>query len=80
MISHLISNSRELFIDSNRAISTTKGEKDNKRALELRKKELAKEESKYGITIDEEIDCKWTVYFSKVYFLIRQSNLIMNFV
>ena len=39
---------RDMFVDKSRGISVVMGEKDNKQAMEKRRKNLIKEKLKYG--------------------------------
>ena len=43
------------------------GETDNKKALDQRKKQLAKEKRKYGLGDEEESHMSWEIYYSKVH-------------
>ena len=62
--------SREMFVDKSRGISVVMGEKDNKTAMEKRKKNLIKEKLKFGKTcnMEEEVELNWDHYFTKVRF------------
>ena len=58
---------RDMFVDKNRGISVVMGEKDNKQAMEKRRKNLIKERLKYGKAgIEEEVELKWDHYYTKV--------------
>ena len=58
-----------MFVDKNRGISVVMGEKDNKMAMDKRKKNLIKEKLKYGKNcFEEEVELKWEHYYTKVEF------------
>ena len=42
------------------------GEKDNKKAIDKRKKKLIKEKLKYGKDVVEEVELSWEHYYAKV--------------
>ena len=42
------------------------GEKDNKKAIDKRKKNLIKEKLKYGKDVVEEVELSWDHYYAKV--------------
>ena len=61
-----------MFVDKSRGMAVLMGEKDNKKALDKRKKNLIKEKMKYGKSsrddeIDE-VDLNWEHYYNKVEF------------
>ena len=56
-----------MFVDKSRGISVVMGEKDNKQAMDKRRKNLIKEKLKYGKSgIEEEVELKWDHYYTKV--------------
>ena len=56
-----------MVVDKNRGISVVMGEKDNKQAMDKRRKNLIKERLKYGKAgIEEEV--KWEHYYTEVEF------------
>ena len=56
-----------MFVDKSRGISVVMGEKDNKQAMDKRRKNLIKEKLKYGKAgIEEEVELKWDHYYTKV--------------
>ena len=57
---------REMFVDTNRGMAVTMGEKDNKKAIDKRKKNLIKEQLKYGKGVAEEVELSWDHYYAKV--------------
>ena len=57
---------REMFVDTNRGMAVVMGEKDNKKAIDKRKKNLIKEKIKYGKEVEEEVDLGWDHYYEKV--------------
>jgi hypothetical protein len=62
---------REMFVDKNRGMAVVMGEKDNKKAMEQRKKNIAKEKMKYGRGAgmgaeEDEITLSWESYYNKV--------------
>ena len=74
---------REMFVDTNRGMAVVMGETDNKKALDQRKKKIAKEKMKYGQGAgagneEEEITLSWESYYNKVCFL-QGYILLANF-
>ena len=65
---------REMFVDKNRAVAVVMGEKDNKTAIDKRKKTLVKEKMKYGV--DEEVELSWSYYYSQVLINARQKLFV----
>ena len=50
------------------------GEKDNKKAIDKRKKNLIKEKLKYGKDVVEEVELSWDHYYAKVKSQIKLGN------
>ena len=59
---------REMFVDTNRGMAVVMGEKDNKKAIDKRKKSLIKEKLKYGKAVEQEVELGWDHYYEKVIF------------
>ena len=62
---------REMFVDKNRGMAVVMGETDNKKALDQRKKKIAKEKMKYGQGAgtgkeEEEVTLSWESYYTNV--------------
>ena len=62
---------REMFVDTNRGMAVVMGETDNKKALDQRKKKIAKEKMKYGQVAgsgieEDELTLSWESYYSNV--------------
>ena len=55
-----------MFVDTNRGMAVLMGEKDNKKAIDKRKKNLIKEKLKYGKDVVEEVELSWDHYYAKV--------------
>ena len=55
-----------MFVDTNRGMAVLTGEKDNKKAIDKRKKNLIKEKLKYGKDVVEEVELSWDHYYAKV--------------
>ena len=55
-----------MFIDATRAVNTTMGEEDNKKALSKRQKEIKEEMMKLGLADEEHSQMTWDVYFKVV--------------
>ena len=59
-----------MFVDTNRGMAVVMGEKDNKMAINKRKKNLMKEKLKYGTCggneFEEEVALSWDHYYTKV--------------
>ena len=60
-----------MFVDKNRGMAVLMGEKDNKKAIDKRRKNLIKEKQKYGKSagdLEDEVDLNWDHYYTKVKF------------
>ena len=55
-------------MDTNRGMAVVMGEKDNKKAIDKRKKSLIKEKLKYGKAVEQEVELGWDHYYEKVIF------------
>ena len=59
-----------MFVDKNRGIAVVMGEKDNKKAIDMMKKNLIKEKMKYGKgagdDYENEAELNWEHYYTKV--------------
>ena len=58
--------SREMFIDKTRAVGTSMGEKDNKKALAERQKKIHDEMIKMGLTDKDDLNMGWESYWKMV--------------
>ena len=72
---HLNAPPREMFVDTNRGMAVVMGEKDNKKAIDKRKKSLIKEKLKYGKAVEQEVELGWDHYYEKVIFCKKETLL-----
>ena len=55
-----------MFIDKTRAVGTSMGEKDNKKALAERQKKIHDEMIKMGLTDKDDLNMSWESYWKMV--------------
>ena len=68
-----------MFVDKNRGMAVVMGETDNKKALDVRKRNIAKEKTKYGKAAAEdpeyeELTLSWEAYYNKVNFFLKPKS------